>query len=674
MLSRATRRRQIKCRQNAEQLAVELVSARGQDSNHPMSRTPTKDRLRNKQPPAVNVKAEAVSFGAASSSRTWVAPAILVFAILVTFGSVCAHEFTNWDDKLNVTYNPHLNPPTLGGLVYFWEHPYAHEYIPLSYTVWWLLAQVARVETPDAAGIWLNPYIFHTANLLLHLGVSLLVYRLLLLLTRRPWAACAGALLFALHPIQAEAVAWVTGLKDLLCALFTMLALWQYVLFAKTEARERLRGWHYAAATAALVAAMLAKPSAVTVPIIAAAIDWLLLGRSLRRVAMAIAPWAVVSAVMVAIGILSHPTGPDVGGPILMRPLIAADSIAFYLGKVIWPVGFSAVYHHSTNDVLASRSLYLAWVFPTAVGILIWMLRKRFPWLVAAAIIFVAALLPVLGLVAFEFEMISTVADRYAYVAMLGPSIAVAFAFCSIESHIPRDSHIPSRSWAWMAGGATAVGMLLAVLSFRQARYWHDSRTLFTRVLAVDPKSDVAYSNLAADALDYGRPAEAAQYASQAEKLDPDRPNNGITLGVAFQRLGRHDEARKEFFRVAQAHPDNTVALTNLAIELQRSGHVDQAIAICRGLVQIEPQAADAHHFLAALLLQEHRTGDALPEAAEAVRLDPKDAENHWLYGKLLALSGHQPEADQQFAAARAIAPAGSDPGNLPAPVNSIPR
>lgn len=586
----------------------------------------------------------------------------------MTFGSVCGHEFTNWDDKLNVTYNAHLNPPTVNGLANFWQHAYKGEYIPLTYTVWWLLAHVAWVDTPDAAGIWLNPYVFHTANLLLHLGVSLLVYQLLVLLTRRPWAACAGALLFALHPIQTEAVAWVTGLKDLLAAFFSMLALWQYVLFAKTEKRERGHRWHYAAATAAMIAAMLAKPSAVTLPLIAATIDWLLLNRSWRRIAIAIWPWAVVSAVMVSIGIHSHPTLVDVGGPLWARPLIAADSIAFYLGKVFWPAGLSAVYRHSTSDVLASRWLYVAWLVPAALAVMSWIFRKRAPWLAAAFIIFVAGVLPVLGLVGFEFERISTVADRYVYVAMLGPSIAVAMALRSMEPHLS------SRSWNWMAAGGAGMALVLAALSFRQARYWHDSRTLFTHVLELDPRSDIAYSNLAADEIEYGKPVEAEADARKAIELNPDRVNNRITLGIALQRQGRYAEAGEEFRKAAVAHPDDPVALTLLATELQRSGFVDKAIAIFRGIVRFDPEDANAHYHLAVLLSQKHQVDEALAEAAEAVQINPSSAEYHNTYGKLLAMSGHQSEAEQQFSAARAIAPGGSGSANVPAPVNSVPH
>lgn len=633
-----------------------------------MIRSATKDQEGIARQTVAEAHSAKDSSASSLAYRSLASPAIIVLAILITFGCVCAHEFTNWDDRLNVTYNPHLNPPGGAGLVYFWKHPYEHEYIPVTYTVWWLLAQVARVDTPDAAGIWLNPYIFHTVNLLLHLVVSLLVYQLLVLLTRRPWAACCGALLFALHPIQAEVVAWVTGLKDLLCAFFSILALWQYVLFARRQERDGSRRWHYAAATVALIAAMLAKPSAVTVPIIAASIDWLILKRSWRSVATAIGPWAAVSAVMVIIGILSHPTPADVGGPLRVRPLIAADSLAFYLGKILWPAGLSAVYHHSAKDLLAGPWLYLAWILPAALGVLVWIFRKRAPWLAAAAIIFVAAVLPVLGFVAFEFERISTVADRYVYVAMLGPSIAVAFALCSVRSHIS------IRSQRWLgAGGALAV-LSLAMLTFRQARFWHDSRTLFTRVLEVYPRSDVAYSSLAADSLDYGRPVEAEGYARRAEQLNSDRPNNGITLGFALRAEGRYAEAGEEFRKVAVAHPDSPVALTNLAIELQRSGRFDKAIAIFRGLVAMDPQSSNAHHDLATVLMEQHKPGEALAEAAEAVRLNPESAENHLLYGKLLAMAGRRAEADQQLAAGRATAPGISEPIKSPEPGNPVPH
>src|SRR5215469_5436409 len=150
---------------------------------------------------------------------------------------------------------------------------------------------------PDANGIWLNPYLFHTANLLVHVLAALAAYALLRRLTRSAWAACAGALLFALHPVQVEPVAWVAGMKDLLCGMFSLVALWQYVAFAQGDDKvtAKTRRWHYAAATVAFSLALLSKPAAMSLPVAAAAIDRWIVGRSWRQIAGAAGPWLVMA-------------------------------------------------------------------------------------------------------------------------------------------------------------------------------------------------------------------------------------------------------------------------------------------------------------------------------------------------------------------------------------------
>lgn len=631
----------------------------------PMTRGGTRNRGEGLARHAPSGSAEITPHSLPSEERWhWVAPAVIVLAILATFAPICGHDFTNWDDNINVTHNPHLNPPTAASLLFFWEHPYQKLYIPLAYTAWWLLARVARVDAPDVHGIRLNPYIFHAANLLLHVGVCLVVFRLLELLTRRRWAACAGALLFALHPLQVEPVAWVTGLKDLSCGLLSMVALWQYVMFAGEAAAHTPSGkaigkssryLHYVAATLAVVGAMLCKPSAVTVPLIAAALDGLILHRRWRQVVIALIPWLAISVAFTAISIFVQPDVAGSPSPLWTRPLIAADALAFYLGKLFAPIRLAAIYPHSEQQVLNGPLVYVTWLAPAAIGLLAWRFRKAAPWAAAGAVIFLAALLPVLGLAPFEYENISTVADRYVYVAMLGPSLAIAGMLSWLHSRASR------QMVRYLAAGCVCGIATLAVLSARQARYWQDSRTLFARVLALDPRGDVADCDLAADALANGRPDEAERYARRATDLFPGRPNNGITLGIALQSLGRHAEAAAEFLKVSQAHPDNVIALTYLASELARSGHDAQAMALCRAAIQVGPNFPDAHRLMATLLSAQHKFAEALPEAAEAVRLDPSVAANHLTYGKLLAATGHPNEAEEQFAAARDIDPEGHD-------------
>lgn len=610
-----------------------------------------------------------------SQRASWLAPLVILLAILATYWAVCSFDFTNWDDQLNVTANIHLNPPTGEGALYFWAHPYAHEYIPLSYTLWWLLARVARLDAPDAKGIWLNPYIFHSANLLLHIGVCLVVYQLLRRLTNRAWAACAGALFFGLHPLQVEAVAWATGLKDLLCGFLSMLALWQYIEFARADfalssahaGREKTlgaggRSWRYVAATAALISAMLAKPSAISVPVIALVIDRLLLRRPWRPIAVAILPWLVAAAIFAAIGLASQPAGDVVNSPIWARPLIAADSLTFYLRKIVLPAHLAALYPHSASEILSNGELQVAWLLPAGMAVLAWLLRRRAPWLFAGALIFAAAPLPVLGLVPFHYQRFSTVADRYAYVAMLGPSLALAFALASLSAKRPR---LP----IWIPAICAALFIALGVLSARQAQSWRDTGTLFSRVLQVDPSSDVAYCDLASDALATGRIAEAETLARHAYSLKPDRTNNGLTLAAALEAQGRHNEAAGYYRDVLRLDPNDVTALTGLVYELATSGRAEEAMALCRRALAVDPSFPAAHRDMAMLLSQSHQDQPAVAEAAEAVRLDPMTAVNHVVYAKMLEAVGRKSEAADQASAARALDPngngaAGSSPPN----------
>lgn len=593
----------------------------------------------------------------------WIPPALIVLTIVATFWVVCTHNFTNWDDALNITNNRHLNPPTADSLVFFWLHSYAHEYIPLSYSIWWVLAQF-RLNAPDAQGNVLNPHLFHAVNLLLHIGTSLIVFRLLRLLTGRPWAACAGALLFALHPLQVEPVAWITGLKDLLCGFLSMAALWEYVLFARTDPNQPVadharvssfritrRQQHYLLAVVAFVAAVLAKPSAMTVPLLALAIDCLVLQRRWGQIAVSLSPLCVISAGFAIVAIHAEGAGVANPGPLWSRLFVAGDALAFYLSKLLLPVGLAALYPHSLDKVLASRMFWIAWLVPAALAVVAWLLRRRAPWFAAAVCIFIVALLPVLGLVPFEYERYSTVADRYVYVAMLGPSLALAFGLARLEAVRS------AAAWRWAAPICAAGIASLAVVSAAQARYWHDTRSLFQRVLAVDPQNDVAYTDLATDALSHGNLHDAERYAQRAVDIAPNTISNRITLGTILLRLGKNDAAAAQFFKVYRLDPRNVVALTNLAGDLERRGRINDAITICRGALDIDPEFPDAHRALAIMLSKANKNAEALKEAAEAVRLEPAQAANHVVYGHLLQVSGREREAQEQFAEARALDP-----------------
>jgi len=347
------------------------------------------------------------------------------------FGPVVRHDFVVWDDDLHVYANPYLNPVTWAHIATFWHGPYEHLYIPLTYTVWAAVAWMTQIGYPDVMPA--EP--FHRLNLLLHIGSVLVVYRLGLLLLKQQavphyqtvLAATLGALVFGLHPLQVEAVAWVSGLRDLLCGWWAVLALWQYLAFVQSKPGGK-RVVHYCLATGAFACALLSKPTAVVVPVMAALLAIGGLGQCWPQTLRALGGW-----LLVALGwsIWTKNQQPDVAltfvAALWSRPLIALDAIAFYLSKLVWPVNLVPDYGRTPQLVLERGRGLIAAIVPLGIGALLWHWRLQCQGVWLAGGVFLAGLAPMLGLVPFMFQAYSTVADRYVYLAMVGVALGVGW-------------------------------------------------------------------------------------------------------------------------------------------------------------------------------------------------------------------------------------------------------
>jgi hypothetical protein len=523
-----------------------------------------------------------------SSSASPVVPSIIVIvAALLALWPLARADFTLWDDPFTVVQNPHVNPPTIEGLKFHWTHAWQELYVPVTYTAWWLIATVARV--PGAAGggaASLNPWIFHSANLLVHIASSLLVLSVLrrLLGARATWAACAGAVLFAVHPVQVETVAWASGLKDLLCGMFSLLAVDRYVgaLAPSPGTRGEGRGEGpsdsaYGVAIAAFVAAELSKPTAVAVPLILFVIDVLLLNRPMRSVLRSIFPFALLALPCMVWTKLAQPSTLIAPIPLWWRPFVAGDAMAFYLLKLIAPLHLAIDYGRTPASVMANRMALVTWIVPIVIAAILW--RLRWKDLFAAFGVFVAALLPVLGLVPFEFQARSTVGDHYLYLPMLG----VSLAFAAVLSRI---------SWRVATVAAPVVLVVLGVRSWFATWHWQDSTTLFTHTLDVNPRSAIAENNLLILAMEAGRGDEAVRRATRLKELAPDDPVTWFNLGSALATAHRYEEAADVY----------------------------------RAAIGRWPQRVEGYGGLAAALIDLKRPAEALEQYDAALRIEPRNA------------------------------------------------
>jgi len=533
--------------------------------------------------------------------------AMLVLLMLITFavlGRSVFGEFTFFDDHFTISTNPRLNPPTWDTLVHYWD-PRNTEYglyVPMTYTVWAFIASIARVSG-DFPGQWtLNPWMFHAANLFVHSISVLMVFAILRTLIRHQTGAMLGAILFAIHPLQVESVAWMSGLKDVLGSMFALIALWCYVQFALSDAGVNLCTNHdsteegepltanarygfYAAGAFFLILGMLSKPSVMTLPVIAGCIDRLLLRRSWRDAIVSAGIWQIVIMPLMWIAQFAQPATGVPQSPLWARPLIAFDSIAFYIGKLILPMHLAVDYGRTAQRVIDSGVMWWTMLVPLALGAVVLLARKDLKEALPAFLVFIIAPLPTLGFKTLLFSLYSTVSDHYVYLAMLGPALLTA----ALVKKYGRNATVV----------ASLVLCVLTVMSFRQTAVWRSDFTLFRHALSVNPASFLAASNLGSAYANAGENEESLRIFEQGIQADPEHFQTQLGYGLALIRMGRSDEGIEwcdEAMQTKSRQPPeirgNLISpLYAIAQTLMVHGHRDEAMRFIRIAAQTMPDS-----------------------------------------------------------------------------------
>ena len=546
--------------------------------------------------------------------KTLVCYFLLVLVPLCVFlPSVLRDEFVNWDDEGQLYQNADFNPPSFQSVGKYWYSTHMNLYMPITYTLWGSVACLAQVPA-SAEGIRLNPVWFHALNLALHCGAALAVFAILRLLIENIWAALAGAMVFAVHPIQTEAVCWASGMYTVLSSLLIFLALAQYIRFLKTAGTRA--NIHYIIASAFFIAAMLSKPSAVVAILMAALLDFYI-RRSMKRLVGPLIGWFVVAIPILVILHFSQPAAIVPDQPLWFRPVVLLDSIGFYLAKIVFPINFAVDYNRSPSW-LAGHPLEL-WMalLAVVVGGLAWVQRRKWPLLLLGLALLVAALLPFLGLIKFDFQHFSTVADRYAYPGMLGIALVAGAA-------VNRAPKTPIR----IIVGLILVG--LAARTYAQTTAWTDTRALFTHNLVVNPASLQAHSNLGFLDMQAHRVDEAIEHSLLALKTDPSDPDANTDLGNALASKGDFNDAVDHFNRALQTMPNDPRIHLNLGSALANLREYPQAarefeIALSDDEMNHDPGLdvrAAAHANLGLIFEQFGQVGRAKLEYQAALAVD----------------------------------------------------
>ena len=552
-------------------------------------------------------------------SAPWVAPGVLCLLIAVSYFPATQAGFV-WDDAVLSGAKPLQN---LSGLWQIWFEPrslkeYEGHYWPVLYTTFWLEHR-----------LWgLHPLGYHLVNLLLHMGVTLLLWRLLLRLAMPVAWAWAAAAVFAVHPLHVESVVWVMGRKDLLAAGFYLGAVLYYLRFA-----EHRRRADYARALALFMLSLLSKSIAVTLPVALLLWHWWKRGRVIGADFARALPFLLLGLGVTVIDWLAYKDVEEVSLDYssLERVLIAAQALWFYAGKLLWPAGLVVVYPHWEvgADHLPAWGYFIAAV---AVAALLWFYRQRITRApLAAAAFFAVTLSPTLGFVDYGYMQFSFVADRYQYLAGAG-IIALAVGAVAWGAQV-------ALSRAWKGAQPMALAMLalvplipLSVATWQHAGIYRNEGVFFAHITNHNPRARSAHYNLGGWLKNEERHEEAlAAYRAALGNLDPDNPgaavSTHINMGVVHEGLEEYEQA-EEYYRLAlQAKPRSKNALHNLARLLTGNRQYDESLALYRKLLKIDPDYMKAYAGMAATLVWLERPGEALHNLERALELDPSRQE-----------------------------------------------
>ena len=548
------------------------------------------------------------------SSRTWFSSLLLGLVLLTvaaTYAQVLSFHFLPfWDDDTNIHRNPLYAPLSWGSVATFWKAPFQQLYIPVTYSVWAGLVALSRVVAGTSISFGpINAALFHGTNLITHLlstGMVFLIVRRMLgarvstfhttsiTSPRVLLASASGALAFGLHPIQVEAVAWVSGLRDLLGGAFSLAALALFLSWLDHSGRNTRQAFRYITATLLLLLAFGSKPGSVVTPALALLCGlWLLQirGCSLKPLLWLI-PWFIVAVLEVMMTSKAQPAAELARSlvPLWARPLVAGDAISFYIWKLIWPAdpwGLCADYGRSPNSLLSAGILYWSWLIPILLACLLAFFQKLRPYLLPATLMVIGAL-PTLGLIPFNFQVVSTVSDRYLYLGMLGPALAFAML---ISDARPR------------------IAILLAVvflpfwtvLTLLQLPQWEAGEFFFPATLARNPSSWKSRHNYACTLDAQGKLPEALKEFLEAIRLRPSNAEAYNDMALTLLKMGRRQEAIQEFQQSLQVRA-TTGAARNLAAALLMNGEPAKAAQVYRLAMQIDPGDLQDQRSLAWLL------------------------------------------------------------------------
>lgn len=498
----------------------------------------------------------------------WLMAVLLALATIALYWPATGHDFVNYDDPDYVTENPHVQGGlNWTGVKWAFSNPVCCNYHPVT-----VLSHML-----DCQMFGLKPWGHHLTSVLLHALNAMLVFVLLQQMTGARWRSLTVAALFAVHPLRVESVAWVAERKDVLSAGFGLLALIFYARYAESRRQKaEIRGqasecgdthhglritdhafMYYLLSLCFLALGLMSKPMLVTWPFVMLLLDYWPLRRvelstlnsqasTIGRLVMEKIPFFILAgaASLVTFVVQGDAIAAAQCFPMGARAENTLISYCRYLGKLCWPTDLAVFYPHPGQWPMAK--VFLAGGLILGISGLLFVQRRRYPFLLMGWLWFCGTLVPVIGLVQVGGQAI---ADRYSYIPSLGVLLLAVWGAAELTTRWPNRRTM-------LAVTTTTVLAACALATHFQLKHWKDGLTLFSHATAVTRNNALAECNLGNALGARGHRKEAIPHLQEALRLYPTYAEAHVNFGVALVEEGSTDEGIKHYRAAIQVRPN----------------------------------------------------------------------------------------------------------------------
>ncbi|MDB4978272.1 MAG: hypothetical protein JWM56_458 [Candidatus Peribacteria bacterium] len=574
---------------------------------------------------------------------SWRTAAILIVIVcLALYGPFVGNEFINFDDGSLIYQNPIVQHVSIRSVVRAFGSYDPELYIPLTLFTYQVLHTLFGFA----------PWAYHAASLLFHTANAVLLFACIDILSRRRSVAFFAAVLFAVHPLNTEAVMWASGLKDVLSTSFFLGSVFLYAVYRKDDDRSRL---HWSIIVFFL--GLLCKVTVITLPVALLLIDWHREKRMTTALVREKFPYLVLSTIFGVIALMGK-RGIIGSSDFITNTLLACKSMALYVGQLFAPVKLALLYEQVTPVTLHSAEFFLPILLVLVIVAVAAALQKRLRIVTVCMAFFLMTIIPSFT----NFERIGLLffaSDRYFYLPGISLLLLVALGLVYANDR-----------WGKSGTGAalfTSLGLAIVgglfITAHVQAATWRNNETVFRNVASKFP-SAIAENNLGHIVKARGETDTARAYFERSMAITNTYVPSYVSLGTLYREEGNQQKALEVFLKgismidKVRAAKGEGLALYYYAGEVEEElGHADASLALFVKATQAGSQFAEPYFNLGLQYEKIGRTDDAQAAYETAITRDTKYIPAHYHLAGIYSAQGKLPAAITQMEAVIRVDP-----------------